>query len=187
MFRLANPDTGRKVIQVSDKQGIESYAMLLTTETRRNNPTADPEIRFLETPAGAPMPVSAWWYAGESLGYEFIYPKDQLERLRGFASSDETAAAAEDAPGRVSEGEPVEAPPLADPAASPDVVEGEGVPAEADIETQVAQAETPAAQAPVDREPTATREELPQTASPLALLLLGGLVSASVGYRMLRS
>jgi len=189
MFRLADPTTSRKVIQVTDQQGIQSYAMLLSMETRRNTPSADPEIRFLETPAGAPMPVSAWWYAGESLGYQFIYPKSELEALNRRAGADtRLAASAEAAPA----GEPVAVPPIADPV-TPEVVEGEGVPAEADVETQVAQAEPPAAQAPAEQQApvsdgrTDAREELPQTASPIALLLLSGVATASVGFRMLRT
>jgi hypothetical protein len=180
MFRLADPTTSRKVIQVTDTQGVQSYAMLLSLETRRNTPSPDPEIRFLETPAGAPMPVSAWWYAGESVGYQFIYPKDQLEALNRTASK---------FPGEASSGEPV--PPIAEPA-SPGVVEGEGVPAEADVEAQVAQAEPPAAPAPAEPQAPASdsrigaREELPETASPLALLLLSGATTAAFGLWMLR-
>ena len=35
MFRLADPDTTRRVIQVSDKQGTQSYALLLTMPADR--------------------------------------------------------------------------------------------------------------------------------------------------------
>ena len=71
------------------------------------------------------------------------------------------------------------------------MVEGPGAPVE-EQELQVAQAQEsqqpPAAQTAPEPAPRqeSTRETLPQTASPLALLLLGGVTSASFGLRLLR-
>ena len=38
-------------------------------------PSDDAELRFLETPAGQPAAVKTWWYPGNTIGREFIYPK----------------------------------------------------------------------------------------------------------------
>ena len=81
MFRLADPDTTRRVIQVTDKQGTESYALLLTMPAYRLDAARDSEVRFLETPVGAPRAINAWWYVGDSTGYQFIYSKEQLAAL----------------------------------------------------------------------------------------------------------
>ncbi len=195
MFRLADPDTTRRVIQVSDKEGTQSYAMLLTMPAYRTQAVKDSEVRFLETPAGAPRAIDAWWYVGDSTGYEFMYSKQQLASLNSIGQPDPVAAAAEEAPG-LAEGEPVAVPPIADPDA-PGVVEGNGLPAEADagvaadveqqeVELQ-AQAQPPAQQPPFENEPAAAdRSELPQTASPLALVLLTGLTAGGLGLRLLR-
>ena len=78
MIRLANPDTSRNEIQVSDKEGKESYAMLLAMPAYRLDAAKDSEVRFMETPAGAPRAIDAWWYVGDSTGYQFIYSKQQL-------------------------------------------------------------------------------------------------------------
>jgi hypothetical protein len=193
MFRLADPDTTRRVIQVSDKQGTESYALLLTMPAYRADASRDSEVRFLETPAAAPRALSAWWYAGERTGYEFIYSKKQLAELNRVTQPEPVAAASESAPG-LAEGEPVAVPPIADPA-SPGIVEGEGVPpetsvdAEIEAESQVAQAQPPAQQPPFENEPppaASSREELPETASPLGLILLTGLATGGLGLRLLR-
>jgi hypothetical protein len=194
MFRLADPDTTRRVIQVSDKQGTQSYALLLTMPADRTDAARDSEIRFLETPANAPRAVSAWWYVGDRTGYEFIYSKKQLAELNRVVQPEPAAAAIEVAPGRA-EGEPVAVPPIADPD-SPGIVEGEGVPpdaspdAEIEAESQVAQAQPPAQQPPFENEPppaaATSREELPQTASPLGLILLTGLATGGIGLRLLR-
>lgn len=193
MFRLADPDTTRRVIQVSDKDGTQSYAMLLTMPAYRSQAVKDSEIRFLETPAGAPRAINAWWYVGDSTGYEFMYSKQQLAALNSVGQPEPVAAAAEEAPG-LAEGEPVAVPPIAEPDA-PGVVEGNGLPAETDVAADVeqqdaelqAQAQPPAQQPPFENEPAAAdRRELPQTASPLALVLLTGLAAGGLGLRMFR-
>jgi hypothetical protein len=188
MFRLADPDTSRRVIQVSDKQGTQSYALLLTMPAHRVDAAKDAEVRFLETPAGAPRAINAWWYVGDNTGYEFIYSKKQLDALNRVVQPEPVAAAIESAPGRA-EGEPVAIPPLEEPVTSPGVVNGEGLPPEAaDVELQ-AQAQQPAQAPPFENEPApvaSSREELPQTASPLGLLLLTGIASGGIGLRLLR-
>jgi hypothetical protein len=183
MFRLADDTTTRKVIQVSNKEGTQSFAMLHTMPVYRPDAPRDPEVRFMETASGAPIAVRAWWQQGERTGYGFIYSKEQLAALNRSVASAEPApiAPAADAEADAAAGEPVAEGPLS----GPDVIDGPGAP-EAP-EAQVAQAEPPPAP-PVAPEPRQepARETLPQTASPLALLLLGGVASASVGLRLLR-
>jgi len=182
MFRIANTETSRNVIQVSNKQGTESYALLNTVQAQRPDVPKDSEIRFRETAAGVPPAVGTYWYMGERSGYEFIYSKEQLAALN---------RSAQPAP-QVTQSEPV-VPPLANPETSPDVVNGQGLPKAEEPESQIAQArpeqQPPAAQQPAQpaQPPAASsREQLPKTASPLGLLLLSGVAAAGFGVRMLR-
>ena len=188
MFRLADPDTSRRVIQVSDKAGTQSYALLLTMPASRLDAVKDSEIRFLETPEGAPRPVDAWWYVGDSIGYQFMYSKRQLAELNRINQPAAVAAISEESSSSIrAEGEPVAIPPLEEPVTSPDVVNGDGVPAEESAEVELqAQAQPPAQQPPFENEPAPSRDALPQTASPLALLLLAGAASGGLGLRLLR-
>ena len=189
-FRLADDTTTRKVIQVANREGNQSYAMLLTMPAYRMDTPADPEIRFMETASGAPVAVKAWWQAGERIGYEFLYSKEQLAALNRTAAADSAGEALErEVAVERDRGEPVD---------SPGVIDGPGVPPAVETETEIeaeteveAEAEVqaqaqPAAQAPAEDVRTETRERLPQTASPLPLLLLGGIASASIGLRLLR-
>ena len=183
MFRLADDTTTRKVIQVTNREGTQSFAMLHTMPVYRSDAPRDPEVRFMETASGAPIAVRAWWQGGERNGYEFIYSKEQLAALnRSVASADRAPIApSADAGEAAPAGEPVAEGPLS----GPDVVDGPGVPSE-EPELQVAQAQeqAPPPASETRREPA--RETLPQTASPLALLLLGGVASTSLGLRLLR-
>jgi len=182
MFRIANTETSRNVIQVTNKQGTESFALLNTIQAQRPDVPKDSEIRFLETAAGAPPAVGTYWYMGERRGYEFIYSKEELAALNQRAQPAPEVAVTETAP---------VVPPEASPEASPDVVNGAGLPEEqAPAESQIAQAQPPAQQPPAQQpagpaQPT-TREQLPKTASPLALLLLSGMAAAGFGVKLLR-
>jgi hypothetical protein len=81
MFRLADPNASLDVIQVLSGDGGKSYGIFFTVGDYRTEPADQPEIRFIETPAGTPPAVRAYWNLGETRGHEFIYPKEQARRL----------------------------------------------------------------------------------------------------------
>ena len=81
LFRLADPSTSRKVINVLTADGEKSLAMLTSIPNRLNKAPDDPEVRFMETSANTPPPIKTWWYPGNSTGYEFIYPRQQALEL----------------------------------------------------------------------------------------------------------
>ncbi len=82
IFRFADATTGRKVMQVQAKDSSnKTYGLFLTISAQRPRPSDDAELRFLETPAGQPTAVKTWWYPGNTIGREFIYPKSQARRL----------------------------------------------------------------------------------------------------------
>lgn len=81
MFRVVDPDTGGNVVQVVSEDGQKPYAMFFTIPAVRLTPAPEPEVRFMETPAGTPRAIKTWWFPAETLGREFIYPKEQAQRL----------------------------------------------------------------------------------------------------------
>lgn len=81
VFRIADPNTSRIVMQVMDKSSNKTYGLFLTINAIRPKPSDEAELRFLETPAGKPAAVKTWWYPGNSTGREFIYPKEQARKL----------------------------------------------------------------------------------------------------------
>ena len=87
VFKLADPESGRRTVQVWDKDGKKMYTMALTMVDRRNEVAADPTkfkdglVMFSEAPAGEPQAVRTWFYTGDTIGYEFVYPKDQAEKI----------------------------------------------------------------------------------------------------------
>jgi|KBSSwiStaDraftv2_1062776.scaffolds.fasta_scaffold373217_2 hypothetical protein len=86
LFRLADPDSSSKVVQVLDAKGTKPYGLFFTIAAERLEPASTPEVRFMETAAGTPAAIKTWWYPGESRGYEFIFPREQARRLAVAAS-----------------------------------------------------------------------------------------------------
>jgi hypothetical protein len=84
MFKLADPETGRRAIGVWDKQGSKFYGMMQTRiDERAFDPSdlKDSVIMFRESPAGEPQAVRTYVYAGERRGHEFIYPRAQASKI----------------------------------------------------------------------------------------------------------
>jgi hypothetical protein len=82
VFRFADATTSKNVMQVLAKDSTnKTYGLFLTISAQRPKPSDEAELRFLETPAGAPAAVKTWWYPGNTIGREFIYPKSQARRL----------------------------------------------------------------------------------------------------------
>jgi hypothetical protein len=82
VFRFADATTSKNVMQVLAKDSTnKTYGLFLTISAQRPRPSDEAELRFLETPAGAPAAVKTWWYPGNTIGREFIYPKSQARRL----------------------------------------------------------------------------------------------------------
>jgi LPXTG-motif cell wall-anchored protein len=81
VFRLANPDTSRNVIQVASADGKRVVGLFFSHPAERRDAAKDSEIRFMEASAGTPPAIKTWWYPGERTGYEFVYPKSQARRI----------------------------------------------------------------------------------------------------------
>lgn len=81
VFRLANPETSARVVQVFSADGRTPYGMFFSRPAERRDPAPKSEIRFLETAKGMPAAVQTWWYEGERTGFEFVYPKAQARKL----------------------------------------------------------------------------------------------------------
>ncbi len=211
VFKLS--DTAqRNVVQVWDKDEKNMIGHWTFVQAERPRVTEDTVVMFRETREGATPAVQFWYFPGEKIGKEFIYPKDQAERIASrtgatvrsdaeIASAAIVAPSAEPAPAPLAEAPApvVEAPAVVAeaPAAPEPVAAPEPEPAPAIVEErQVAAAPAPQAEPAPEPAPepravgtSGQADELPRTASPLALSGLLGLLSlaGAAGIRAFRS
>ena len=188
LFRLADPTTGRKVINVLSADGKRSLAMLHTIPNQLLTAPQNAEIRFMETPANTPPPIKTWWYPGKAIGYEFIYPRPQALRLAKLTAEPVLTTVAETQDferaelARISaEGVPAPVVVTEDPVpvatAAGRAQQGEVAPLETIPVTQEARADVGS--------PSAPRTQLPQTASMTPTVVLFGTAATIAGVLLM--
>jgi len=98
VFKLADLASNRHVVQVFDKDEKKIYGTILAIPDQKLDPSDKPIVMFAERPAGVPQAVKAWFYPGETIGNEFVYPKDQAMKIardthQSVLSMDDTTTA----------------------------------------------------------------------------------------------
>src|SRR5262245_44481175 len=60
MFKLADPETGRRAIEILNEKGDHVYTVLLSISDTQMEAKAEPWVSFIERPAGQPPAVRSW-------------------------------------------------------------------------------------------------------------------------------
>jgi hypothetical protein len=81
VFKLADSDSDRDLVQVFNKEQTHLYGTFLTIPDEHLRISGKTILTFDEAPAGSPEAVRAWFYPGDEFGHEFVYPKTQALRL----------------------------------------------------------------------------------------------------------
>jgi len=81
LFRLADSQVNRNIVQVFDKDRTKIFATILAIPAERTQPADETVITFREAPANSAPAVQYWYYPGERTGQEFAYPKKQAVEI----------------------------------------------------------------------------------------------------------
>ena len=168
VFKLADSQSNRRVVQVFSADEKHLYATILGIAKDRSEPTDKTIITFEETSTGGPEAVKAWFYPGEISGIQFVYHKQRAIQLASNTNESVPAMTSE-----TMASQPAQPVPAAPEPATPENTSSQvAALKEEPVETVVPpQAETQT-QAPTDQVATAQAVELPKTASELPLLVL---------------
>jgi hypothetical protein len=107
VFKLADIPGNRHVVQVFDKDEKKIYTTMLAVPNQRLEPSDKPIVLFSERASGSPQAVKVWYYPGETIGNEFVYPKAQAMKIakethtRVLATNDEPKATATNTAGEI--------------------------------------------------------------------------------------
>jgi Protein of unknown function (DUF2911) len=74
-FRLVDSPSERHIVQIFNQSGTQLIATVLTVADQRLSPPDGTVIMFGEPAGNAPPPITRWFYPGDTVGEEFIYPK----------------------------------------------------------------------------------------------------------------
>jgi hypothetical protein len=209
-------DSNRHIVKVMSQDRKQLHATLLAIPYYSNErPTDEPQVRFMETPSQTgdgkmgTNAIKVWFYPGNSVGHEFIYPRAQALQIAArtgqsvLTTKSDTEATATTADADLTRVDRTGVDTEANVTAQASTEN-----AQASTQTATAQSTTPAPQ-PAPRERVgaitgseraadqtpqamperttapAPRTDLPRTAGMLPLLALIGIGSL-VGSRMLR-
>src|SRR5215813_6373491 len=81
LFHIVDTTGSRKVIQVLSDDQKRPFTMVNTISDTRRDPPKDATVAFYESARGTPAAVKSWWYPGETIGYQFIYPRAQAKQI----------------------------------------------------------------------------------------------------------
>jgi hypothetical protein len=81
VFKLLDAGGSRDVVQVLDKNETKVITTFLALPTEMSKPPEKPFIRFKEQAPGAPPAIEAWFYPGDTIGHEFVYPRQHASEL----------------------------------------------------------------------------------------------------------
>jgi len=80
-YTFQTPEVGDHVVQIFDKDRSKIFATVQTIPNDRLQATDQTVVMFSEQPAGVPQAVKVWFYPGNPVGEEFIYPKTQAMQI----------------------------------------------------------------------------------------------------------
>jgi hypothetical protein len=169
VFKLAASSSDRNIVQVFSKDEKHLYGTFLAIPDARLRPAGKPIITFDERAAGSPEAVKAWFYPGDDVGHQFVYPK---ERAVALAKANNTPVPS--MPAELATNTTKPAATLNEPHVM--AMKQAALKAQKPTEEEVDISEVFVAQAsPTDQTPLPA--ELPRTGSPLPLIGLIGLLS----------
>jgi len=199
-FQLMDSESNRHIVKVMSQDRKQLLATLMAIPYYSNDrPPDDPQVRFLETPAAngvaASNAIKIWFYPGNSVGHEFIWPRGKAMQLAKATSQTVLTTTTEDESSDLTrvDGSGAEAAVTTEASASTTT---ETQPAPQPQREQIGALATPPAEpartpeprvapAPAPAPEPAPRSDLPATAGVLPLLALMGLGSVA-GNRLLR-
>jgi hypothetical protein len=86
VFKLADTSS-RNVVQVWNQNEDQMLGHWLFVQAERPEVTDENVVLFKETAAGSTPAVQYWYFPGERIGKEFVYPKDQATKIAARTGS----------------------------------------------------------------------------------------------------
>jgi LPXTG-motif cell wall-anchored protein len=163
VFKLADISSSRDIVQIFNADETQLITTISAIPDYRATAPDEPVIAFDERPAGQPEAVKAWFYPGENYGLEFVYPNQPATQLAQASQQTVSSSGNEQIDSVVSnevaseDAEPTAVPPI---------------PASASADSQESQADAAGA----------TPTVLPQTASSMPLVAIGGFLLLGAAF-----
>jgi len=81
VIRLKEGDEKRSVVEIRNQDEMQILATLLAIPDHRQRPDDNSEFVYFNAPSGEPQPVRTWFFSGDLIGLEFVYPKARAKEI----------------------------------------------------------------------------------------------------------
>jgi hypothetical protein len=81
LFKLLSSDSDRHIVQIYNAGGTRLYAMVQAISADRLVVSSNSILTFANQGDGQPEALVKWFYPGNDMGEEFLYPKEQEKQL----------------------------------------------------------------------------------------------------------
>jgi hypothetical protein len=77
VFKLLNSPSNRNIVQIWNGDESQLITTVMTIPEQRPFAPDQPVFEFDESSGDVPQAVHAWFYPGDTTGFEFVYPSSQ--------------------------------------------------------------------------------------------------------------
>lgn len=84
IFKLAESSSNRHIVQIWTGDESQILATIMTIPNERLETPDDSLFEFDERPGDSPQALKVWFYPGNSVGEEFIYPRYSYTRANSY-------------------------------------------------------------------------------------------------------
>jgi hypothetical protein len=81
VFKLLDSPSDRHIVQIYDKDEKQLIGTVLAVPDERLEPRGKTVITFDERSGGSPEALRAWFYPGNTIGQEFVYPHSRAKDI----------------------------------------------------------------------------------------------------------
>ena len=81
VVRLRDGGERRSVVEILNQDETQVLATVVAVPDHRVRPEENSEFTFHQVKPGGPVPVQTWFYTGDLVGLEFVYPKVRAKEI----------------------------------------------------------------------------------------------------------
>ncbi|MCU1339190.1 MAG: hypothetical protein JWO19_4771 [Bryobacterales bacterium] len=81
VIKLLNSSSNRHIAEIMNERMDHLYALTFTAAAEKIDRSGKTVLTFYEGSAGRPQALRKWFWPGDTIGQEFIYPKNQAARI----------------------------------------------------------------------------------------------------------
>jgi hypothetical protein len=81
IIRLKESGEKRSTVEILNQEETQLLATFIAVPDHRVRPDNSSEFTFHEIKRGGPQPIQSWFYTGDLVGLEFVYPKPRAKEI----------------------------------------------------------------------------------------------------------